>query len=288
MCKRAAGLAVEQPLADVARDGAAVGRRGAIAVVLRGRRRRSVGALPTARRGDRVAAVERQRSITRAWSLRATSSSISTTRSCTRMRCARRSRSSRATTGSRAMFSRGHSTRFRDGRRGRSSRRSGSIETRRSRPRTASSPSSTSATARRRRSPYPDADDDAARARRRRRAADALDRLLARSAPAACSTRRAGTASRSCSAPTTTCSKGAAHYDRIAAQATRTSAGRAARSRSATARHDMRLGAEHGVPVRIGVDRDGDPRPLFAAGATHVVTRAGRHRPDRGTVPVAV
>ena len=34
----------------------------------------------------------------------------------------------------------------------------------------------------------------------------------------------------------------------------------------------MRLGAEHGVPVRIGVDRDGDPRSLFAAGATHVVT----------------
>ena len=35
---------------------------------------------------------------------------------------------------------------------------------------------------------------------------------------------------------------------------------------------DMRLGAEHGVPVRIGIDRDGDPRSLFAAGATHVVT----------------
>jgi phosphoglycolate phosphatase-like HAD superfamily hydrolase len=34
---------------------------------------------------------------------------------------------------------------------------------------------------------------------------------------------------------------------------------------------DMRLGAEHGVPVRIGIDRDGDPRPLLAAGATHVV-----------------
>jgi hypothetical protein len=33
----------------------------------------------------------------------------------------------------------------------------------------------------------------------------------------------------------------------------------------------MRLGAKHGVSVRIGVDRDGDPRPLFAAGATHVV-----------------
>ena len=35
---------------------------------------------------------------------------------------------------------------------------------------------------------------------------------------------------------------------------------------------DMRLGAEHGVRVRIGVDRDGDPDALIAAGATHVVT----------------
>ena len=34
---------------------------------------------------------------------------------------------------------------------------------------------------------------------------------------------------------------------------------------------DMRLGAEHRVPIRIGVDRSGDPRALFAAGATHVV-----------------
>jgi hypothetical protein len=34
----------------------------------------------------------------------------------------------------------------------------------------------------------------------------------------------------------------------------------------------MRLGAEHGVPVRIGIDRSGDPQPLFAAGATHVVS----------------
>ena len=50
------GLAVEQPLDDGARVGAAVGRRGATAVVLRGRWRRSVGALQRARRG-RVAAV---------------------------------------------------------------------------------------------------------------------------------------------------------------------------------------------------------------------------------------
>jgi hypothetical protein len=33
----------------------------------------------------------------------------------------------------------------------------------------------------------------------------------------------------------------------------------------------MRLGAEHGVPLRIGIDRDGNSQPLFAAGATHVV-----------------
>ena len=37
-------------------------------------------------------------------------------------------------------------------------------------------------------------------------------------------------------------------------------------------RYQGSLGAEHGVPVRIGIDRDGDPRPLFAAGATHVVS----------------
>ena len=34
---------------------------------------------------------------------------------------------------------------------------------------------------------------------------------------------------------------------------------------------DMRLGVEHGVPVRIGVDRSGDPWKLINAGATHVV-----------------
>ena len=67
-----------------------------------------------------------------------------------------------------------------------------------------------------------------------------------------------------------TCRKGRAHYERIAAHA----------PDPAWTRHaitvgdspaDMRLGAEHGVPVRIGIDRDGDPRPLLAAGATHVV-----------------
>jgi phosphoglycolate phosphatase-like HAD superfamily hydrolase len=35
---------------------------------------------------------------------------------------------------------------------------------------------------------------------------------------------------------------------------------------------DMRLGAAHGVPVRIGIDRDGAPAPLLEAGATHVVS----------------
>jgi phosphoglycolate phosphatase len=34
---------------------------------------------------------------------------------------------------------------------------------------------------------------------------------------------------------------------------------------------DMRLGAEHGVAVRIGVERHGDGERLRAAGATHVV-----------------
>jgi phosphoglycolate phosphatase-like HAD superfamily hydrolase len=69
------------------------------------------------------------------------------------------------------------------------------------------------------------------------------------------------------------CHKGPAHYDRMAQEAT--DAGEAWTRRAITvgdSPHDMRLGAEHGVPVRIGVDRDGDPQSLFAAGATHVVT----------------
>jgi hypothetical protein len=48
----------------------------------------------------------------------------------------------------------------------------------------------------------------------------------------------------------------------------------------------MRLGAEHGVPVRIGVDRDGDPRPLYAAGATHVVRALADILPILAAVPV--
>jgi phosphoglycolate phosphatase-like HAD superfamily hydrolase len=64
--------------------------------------------------------------------------------------------------------------------------------------------------------------------------------------------------------------KGAAHYDRMAAEAP----DGAWTLRAVTVGDspiDMRLGAEHGVPVRIGIDRDGDPGPLLAAGATHVV-----------------
>jgi len=66
------------------------------------------------------------------------------------------------------------------------------------------------------------------------------------------------------------CSKGTAHYDRMAAEAPDPSW----TSRAVTvgdSPQDMRLGAEHGVPMRIGVNRSGDPRALFAAGATHFV-----------------
>jgi phosphoglycolate phosphatase-like HAD superfamily hydrolase len=66
------------------------------------------------------------------------------------------------------------------------------------------------------------------------------------------------------------CAKGHAHYDRMTASA----ADGGWVSDAVTigdSPADMRLGAEHGVPVRIGIDRDGDPQPLLAAGATHVV-----------------
>ena len=66
------------------------------------------------------------------------------------------------------------------------------------------------------------------------------------------------------------CRKGRAHYDRIAAQAPDPAWTRRAVTVGDSPR-DMALAAEHGVPVRIGIDRDGDPRPLLAAGATHVV-----------------
>jgi phosphoglycolate phosphatase-like HAD superfamily hydrolase len=69
-----------------------------------------------------------------------------------------------------------------------------------------------------------------------------------------------------------TCRKGSAHYERISAQAPDPAwAERAVTIGDSPT--DMRLGAEHGVPVRIGVDRAGDPRRLLAAGATHVVRK---------------
>lgn len=70
---------------------------------------------------------------------------------------------------------------------------------------------------------------------------------------------------------TETCRKGHAHYEQVAAQAPDPRWTRRAIT-VGDSPADMRLGAEHGVPIRIGIDRDGDPRPLLAAGATHVVT----------------
>jgi phosphoglycolate phosphatase-like HAD superfamily hydrolase len=66
------------------------------------------------------------------------------------------------------------------------------------------------------------------------------------------------------------CRKGSAHYQRFTADVPDPAWTRRAIT-VGDSPSDMRLAAEHGVPVRIGVDRDGDPRPLLAAGATHVV-----------------
>jgi phosphoglycolate phosphatase-like HAD superfamily hydrolase len=64
--------------------------------------------------------------------------------------------------------------------------------------------------------------------------------------------------------------KGADHFEQISAEA---STGWTAHAVTVgDSPRDMRLGAEHGVPVRIGVDRDGDAAALVAAGATHVVS----------------
>ena len=64
------------------------------------------------------------------------------------------------------------------------------------------------------------------------------------------------------------CRKGADHYRRIAARF----AGWARRAVTiGDSPADMQLGAEHGVPVRIGIDRAGHPASLLAAGATHIV-----------------
>jgi phosphoglycolate phosphatase-like HAD superfamily hydrolase len=70
---------------------------------------------------------------------------------------------------------------------------------------------------------------------------------------------------------TDACRKGHAHYEQVAAQAPDARWTRRAIT-VGDSPADMRLGAEHGVPIRIGIDRDGDPRPLLAAGATHIVT----------------
>ena len=68
------------------------------------------------------------------------------------------------------------------------------------------------------------------------------------------------------------CSKGNAHYDRFAKSGGRDDEWTHRAVTVGDSPQDMRLGAEHGVPIRIGIDRDGDPRPLYAAGATHVVS----------------
>ena len=66
------------------------------------------------------------------------------------------------------------------------------------------------------------------------------------------------------------CTKGPDHYHRISAEAADGGWVRDAVT-IGDSPADMRLGAEHGVPVRIGIDRDGNPQSLLAAGATHVV-----------------
>jgi phosphoglycolate phosphatase-like HAD superfamily hydrolase len=66
------------------------------------------------------------------------------------------------------------------------------------------------------------------------------------------------------------CMKGTAHYARITSQHADGAWVRDAVT-IGDSPADMRLGAEHGIPVRIGIDRDGDAESLRAAGATHVV-----------------
>jgi len=67
-----------------------------------------------------------------------------------------------------------------------------------------------------------------------------------------------------------TCRKGSAHYEQLAQHAP-DPAWVANAVTIGDSPADMRLGVEHGVPVRIGVDRRGDPWKLINAGATHVV-----------------
>jgi phosphoglycolate phosphatase-like HAD superfamily hydrolase len=83
------------------------------------------------------------------------------------------------------------------------------------------------------------------------------------------------------------CSKGTAHYDRFAKAAPDPGWTRRAIT-IGDSPQDMRLGAEHGVPIRIGIDRDGDPRALYAAGATHVVRALAEVMPIVATAPVRV
>jgi phosphoglycolate phosphatase-like HAD superfamily hydrolase len=83
------------------------------------------------------------------------------------------------------------------------------------------------------------------------------------------------------------CSKGTAHYDRFAKAAPDPAWTRRAIT-IGDSPQDMRLGAEHGVPIRIGIDRDGDPLALFAAGATHVVRALAEVMPIVAKAPVWV
>jgi phosphoglycolate phosphatase-like HAD superfamily hydrolase len=83
------------------------------------------------------------------------------------------------------------------------------------------------------------------------------------------------------------CSKGTEHYDRMSQQSPDPSWTRRAIT-VGDSPGDMRLGAEHGVPIRIGVDRDGDPRALIAAGATHVVRALSEIVPIVETAPIWV
>ncbi|MDA0183013.1 HAD hydrolase-like protein [Solirubrobacter phytolaccae] len=71
---------------------------------------------------------------------------------------------------------------------------------------------------------------------------------------------------------TDACRKGHAHYEQVAAAQAADPRWTRRAITVGDSPADMRLGAEHGVPIRIGIDRDGDPRPLLAAGATHVVS----------------
>ena len=83
------------------------------------------------------------------------------------------------------------------------------------------------------------------------------------------------------------CSKGTAHYDRFS----KTSPDPDWTRRAITigdSPQDMRLGAEHGVPIRIGIDRDGNSHALFAAGATHVVRALAEVMPIVAMAPAWV